>query len=207
VDERRLEHARSLLRQAQEAKRPLDQRLLVAAAFSTVMETPPIVVGGTAEEYWARDEYHPTDVDLIPTPSKADEEAFRKLGLKKLGRHWVSQDTPVATEFPHDTTFEVRRTLDARVGDVTVKVIGVDDLYLDRLGQTTMTESTVDQHFASLLAVAVTNWARLDWTYVQERIRDITGVNPRLGESMKRMNRSCRRIARHELARERAKRL
>jgi hypothetical protein len=171
------------------------------------MITPPIVVGGTAEEYWARDEYRPTDLDLIPGPAAIDERAFRKLGFKKEGRHWVNPNVPVATEFPHDPTFEVRRTSDETVGGVTIKVIGVDDLYLDRLGQTTMTERMDDQHFASLLAIAVTNWDQLDWTYIEKRIGEIGNLKPALGASMRKMHRTCRRIARKELARERAQTL
>jgi hypothetical protein len=204
AENRRLDQAEKLLRQVPTTKRPLDQRLLVAAALTTVMTSPPIVVGGTAEEYWTRDEYHPTDLDLIPGPSSADQEAFRKLGFKKEGRHWVREDFPIATEFPHDESFEVRRTFDQKVDDVIVKVIGVDDLYLDRLGQSTATENIRDQHFASLLAVAVTNWDKLDWGYVDKRIAETAELRPALGKSMRIMDRRCRRAARNALARRRA---
>jgi hypothetical protein len=204
AENRRLDHAEKLLRQVPTTKRPLDQRLLVAAALSTVMNSPPIVVGGTAEEYWTRDEYHPTDLDLIPGPSSDDQEAFRKLGFKKEGRHWVRKDFPIATEFPHDESFEVRRTFDEKVDDVIVKVIGVDDLYLDRLSQSTATENVRDQHFASLLAVAVTNWDKLDWHYIDTRIAEIARAKPALGDSMRTMHRRCRRAARNALARRRA---
>jgi hypothetical protein len=204
AENRRLDQAEKLLRQVPTTKRPLDQRLLVAAAFSTVMTSPPIVVGGTAEEYWTRDQYHPTDLDLIPGPSSADQEAFRKLGFKKEGRHWVRQDFPIATEFPHDESFEVRRTFDEKIDGVIVKVIGVDDLYLDRLSQSTATENVRDQHFASLLAVAVTNWDKLDWRYIDTRIAEIARVKPALGASMRTMHRRCRRAARNALARRRA---
>ncbi|HEV2416084.1 MAG TPA: hypothetical protein VGX27_14870 [Candidatus Dormibacteraeota bacterium] len=207
VDERKLKLAQTLLSKARTTERRLDQRLLVAAAFTTVMQSSPIVVGGTAEEYWTRDEYQPTDLDLIPGPSLADEAAFKEIGLEKEGRHWVSKDLPVATEFPHDTSFEVMRTSHIAVGGVDVKVIGVDDLYLERLGQTTMSESTDHVHFASVLAVAVANWGQLDWSYIEKRIRDTIASNPRLGASLMKMHRICRRVARKELARARAEAL
>lgn len=179
----------------------------MAAALSAVMSPPPIVVGGTAEEYWTGDAYHPTDLDLIPRPSRADQEAFRKLGFKKEGRHWVRDDIPIATEFPHDESFEVRRTFDHKISDVIVKIIGVDDLYLDRLGQTTATMNVRDQHFASLLAVALTNWGTLDWRYIAARISETTKATPALGESMRTMHRKGRRAARNALARQGATRL
>src|SRR5215831_2327880 len=83
VDDRKRKLAQDLLSKAKAAEQRLDQRLLVAAAFTTVMESPPIVVGGTAEEFWTRDEYEPTDLDLIPSPSAADEAAFKELGFEK----------------------------------------------------------------------------------------------------------------------------
>jgi hypothetical protein len=204
ADNRRLDEAEKLLRQVRTTKRPLDQRFLVAAAFSTVMSSPPIVVGGTAEEFWTGDEYHPTDLDLIPGPSGADQDAFRKLGFKKEGRPWVREDFPIATEFPHDESFEVRRTVDEKIGGAIVKVIGVDDLYLDRLSQSTATENVRDQHFASVLAVAVTNWEKLDWVYIDERIAEMAKGRPALGTSMRAMHRRSRRAARNALARRRA---
>lgn len=168
------------------------------------MSPPPIVVGGTAEEYWTGDEYHPTDLDLIPGPSKADQEAFRELGFKKEGRHWVREDFPIATEFPHDESFEVRRTFDEKIGGVIVKLIGVDDLYLDRLGQSTSTMNIRDQHFSSLVAVALTNWEKLDWRYIEMRIGEAIRAKPALGDSMRTMHRRSRRIVRNALARQRA---
>jgi hypothetical protein len=205
AEPRRLEQAEKLLRQVPKAKRPLNQRLLVAAALSAVMSPPPIVVGGTAEEFWTGDEYHPTDLDLIPGPSRADQEAFRELGFKKEGRHWLREDIPIATEFPHDESFEVRRTFDERVANVVVRIIGVDDLYLDRLGQSTSTMNVRDQHFSSLLAVALTNWENLDWSYIETRIAEMTSVRADLGDSMRSIHRRCRRAARTALARQRAK--
>ena len=179
----------------------------MAAALSAVMSPPPIVVGGTAEEFWTGDEYHPTDLDLIPGPSRADQEAFRKLGFKKEGRHWVREDIPIATEFPRDESFEVRRTVDEKVADVVVKIIGVDDLYLDRLGQSTSTMNIRDQHFSSLVAVALTNWEKLDWRYIEMRIAEVIKAKPPLGDSMGTMHRRCRRTVRNALARQRAARL
>lgn len=171
------------------------------------MSSAPIVVGGTAEEFWTRDPYRPTDLDLIPGPSDEDIAAFQELGLKKEGRHWVRHDLPVGTEFPHDESFEVKRTFDETVNNVVIKVIGVDDLYLDRLGQTTATENVRDQHFASLMAIALTNWDSLDWRYIEARITETTKRNPPLAKSMRTMHRRCLRKVRQALAERRAKSL
>ncbi len=76
---------------------------------------------------------------------------------------------------------------------------------LDRVGQSTATENMRDQHFASLLAIAVANWERLDWSYIDNRIAEIAELSPALGKSMRTMHRRGRRIARNALAKRRAK--
>lgn len=184
----------------------MTKRLLVAAAFSVVMEHAPTVVGGTAEEYWSRSAYHPTDLDLIPDPSKRDKQVFKTLGFNKEGRHWVREGVQFGVEFPHDPTFEVNRTVIVKLNALQAQVhmIGVDDLYLDRLGQATATMNVRDMHFASLVAVAVTNWSELDSGYITRRIREIESQNPLLGSAMNSMHRRCARKVRDLRARQRA---
>jgi hypothetical protein len=184
----------------------MTKRLLVGAALSVVMEDPPIIVGGTAEEYWSRSEYHPTDLDLIPDPSKEDEKAFKALGFYREGRHWVRDEVPFGIEFPHDSTFQVNRTVTVKLKmpKAEVQMIGVDDLFLDRLSQATATMKVGDMHFDSLLAVAVTNWDDLDRVYITKRIREIELQNPALGSAMRSMERRCTRRVRDLRARQRA---
>lgn len=207
ADRTQLARGRDLLELARKETKPLDQRLLVAAAFSSVMETPPIVVGGTAQEHWAGGPYRPTDLDLIPSPSRTDMAAFRQLGFTKRGRHWIWGDMGVGVEFPHDESFEVRRTFDKKIKGAIVKLIGVDDLYLDRLSQSTATMNVRDESFTSVVAIALSNWSVLDWGYIDARIREIGLTNRPVGEAMKAMQRRCRREVRNALARRRASEL
>jgi hypothetical protein len=46
--------AEELLRLAGAERKRLDRHLLVAAALRELLMDDPIVVGGTAEEYWTR---------------------------------------------------------------------------------------------------------------------------------------------------------
>lgn len=184
----------------------MTKRLVLGAALSVVMEHSPTVVGGTAEEYWSRSAYHPTDLDLIPDPSKKDETAFKALGFYREGRHWVREDVPFGIEFPHDSSFQVNRTVIVKLKALgaEVQMIGVDDLFLDRLSQATATMNVRDMHFDSLLAVAVTNWDDLDRGYITGRIREIELQNPGLGLAMRTLQRRCARRVRDLRARQRA---
>lgn len=100
----RRQRAKALLAQIPRARTALRQRLPLAAAMTTLMEHTPIVVGGTAEEYWAGGEYRPTDLDLCPRPTRRDLIGFADVGLRKVGRHWIRNDLPVAVEFPGSAT-------------------------------------------------------------------------------------------------------
>jgi hypothetical protein len=60
-----------------------------------------------------------------------------------------------------------RRYLMATSRRRTKAKTALGDLYLDRLGQSTSTMNVRDQHFSSLVAVALTNWDQLDWPYIQ----------------------------------------
>jgi len=118
-EKRALYQAEALLRQIPAARSSLRQRLLMAAAMTWLLSKEPIVVGGTAEEYWAGGEYHPTDLDLCPRPSTSDLKTLRAAGLTKSGRHWVRSDLPVAVEFPGSGD-DIERTVAIKVGGVSV---------------------------------------------------------------------------------------
>jgi len=191
-NEKRAQHqAEALLRQIPAARSPLRQRLLLAAAITRLISKKPIVVGGTAEEYWAGGEYHPTDLDLCPRPSATDLKALTAVGLRKRGRHWVRADLPVAVEFPGSGA-DIERTVVVRVGRVSVLMISCEDLYLDRVRQATVSWPREDVSFDSALEIALTNYVRLDWDYTRDRIRAAVSTERVVGTLMVGVNRRVR---------------
>ncbi len=196
-DEAIRRQARRLLKQITQTKRPLDQRLLLAAAITKVMERAPIVVGGTAEEYWAGGEYHATDLGLCRTPSERDVAAFRSIGLERKQRHWTAERLPVAVEFPGEGD-DIERTVPLTVGGVSVLMISCEDLYLDRLRQSTAAWPREDTSFDGAFEIALTNFAQIDWDYVATRIDG--EVRPNVRTAMRAANRRVRSRARRGLA-------
>jgi len=190
-----LNRAKDILARIPKARTRLRQRLLLAAAITTVMERVPIVVGGTAEEYWAGGEYHPTDLDLCPRPSARDVTAMQGLGLKREGRHWLRDDLPVAVEFPGSGD-DIERTVDIPVNGVVVRMIGCEDLYLDRVRQATVSWPREDVSFDAALEVAITNYAGMDWLYIRDRIRKSEMAEPNVGRAMAGVHRRVRSRAR-----------
>jgi hypothetical protein len=189
------EQAKSLLRQIPGAKSRLRQRLLLAAAVSKLLSRKPIVVGGTAEEYWAGGEYHPTDLDLCPRPSPRDRKALEAVGLRKKGRHWTREDLPVAVEFPGSGD-DIERTVVLTVSGVSILMISCEDLYLDRVRQATVSWPHEDISFDAALEIGLTNYATMDWDYVRRRLRTAISDEGAVGTLMASVNRRVRSRAR-----------
>lgn len=189
------QQAEALLGQIHKARSGLRQRLLLAAAMTELLSKQPIVVGGTAEEYWAGGEYHATDLDLCPRPSPADLKALASVGLHKSGRHWTREDLPVAVEFP-GTGEDIERTVAVKVGGVSILMISCEDLYLDRARQATASWPRENVSFDAALELALTNYITMDWDYIGGRIRTAISSERTVGTLMASVNRRVRSRAR-----------
>lgn len=163
--------------------------------MTKLLSKQPIVVGGTAEEYWAGGEYHPTDLDLCPEPSQNDLKALASVGLRKSGRHWTREDLPVAVEFPGSGD-DIERTVVVKVGGVSILMISCEDLYLDRVRQATASWPHEDVSFDAALEVALTNYVTMDWSFVRGRLRTIASGEQTVGTMMASVNRRVRSRAR-----------
>jgi len=192
--------ARELLRKASKAKSGLRQNLLLAAALTEVLTAPPVVVGGTAEEFWGGHEYHETDLDLVGYLSARDRATLESLGFDRIGREWTRAGTPFVIEFP-DTRIDGddERVQTIRVGGGALRMIGLDDLYVDRLKQATTNEPQTDIHFQSALAVAASRYDDIDWSYVSSRVAATLKREPLVGQAMRRLNSRIRSRARRAL--------
>lgn len=194
-----LQQAKVLLRRIPKEKSRLRQRLLLAAAITKLVRNTPIVVGGTAEEYWAGGEYHPTDLDLCPRPSPSDLKALAAVGLRKKDRHWVRDDLPVAVEFPGSGD-DIQRTVVLKVSGISILMISCEDLYLDRIRQATASWPREDVSFDAALEIAITNYATMAWDYVRDRIAALVPSERKVGSLMVGINRRVRSRARRAIA-------
>jgi hypothetical protein len=165
--------------------------------MTKLLSNEPIVVGGTAEEYWAGGEYHPTDLDLCLGLSPRDRKALVSVGLHKRGRHWTREDLPVAVEFPGPRD-DIERTVSVRVGGVSILMISCEDLYLDRLRQATVSWPREDVSFDAALELALTNYTTLDWDYIRGRLGKMASRERRVGALMVAVSRRVRSRARRQ---------
>jgi hypothetical protein len=140
----------------------------------------------------------PSNSDLcVPLDAEATE-VLNALGFRRDGRHWVHGS--VAVEFPESRIDgDPARTHLETVGDGAARIIGVDDLYVDRLRQATAQESARGIEYHSALAVAAACYDMLDARYVRRRIEATVAAEPLLGASMKRVDARIRRLVRRTL--------
>jgi hypothetical protein len=163
--------------------------------MTKLLSKQPIVVGGTADEYWAGGEYHPTDLDLCPEPSPSDLKALSSVGLRKSGRHWTRKDLPVAVEFPGSGD-DIERTVVVKIGGVSILMISCDELYLDRIRQATVSWPREDVSFDAALELALTNYTTMDWDYIRDRLKKASSSEPMVGTLLAGVNRRVRSRAR-----------
>jgi hypothetical protein len=174
----------------------LERHLLVAAGLGEILSHEPVVVGGTAEDFYTADEYHETDLDLVAwSLTDAERALLVELGFEPTGRYWFHTASSVAVEFPES----VLAGDGSRVRTETrppgrVRIIGPEDLYLDRVRQAT-SDPTNESYQKSALAIAVTQYESLDWGYIDGVIR-----KPDEPRQMKKLNSLIRRRARKALS-------
>jgi hypothetical protein len=195
--------AEALLGKATKERDRSRRHLLVAAALRETLRVEPIVVGGTAEEIQSGSPYHETDLDLCGVVAPDERAVLRGLGFRKRGRHWFHDASKVAVEFP-DTRIDgdEARIERIRVGGGIASIIGIDDLYVDRLRQATAPLANVEGsvEFQSALAVAAGGLDRIDRRYVLSRIREIERSEGRIGQRMRQLDSRIRRRVRRALA-------
>lgn len=192
--------AEELLRLAGEEEVRLTRHLMVAAALRELLKVEPIVVGGTAEEYYTADEYHETDLDVCAWLSQEEEILLTELGFERRGRHWVHLASKVPVEFPEaQIDGDESRVHHEQVGSGQAAIIGVEDLYVDRIRQATMDPKSDTVSFHSALAIGAAAFEVIDWTYVEGRIRSTVDADPVLGRLMTDIDRRVRRKIRKTL--------
>lgn len=191
--------ATALLAAASTERNRLKRHLLVGAALREILSGEPVIVGGTAEEYWTADDYHQTDLDLCASITPESRNRLIRAGFRQEGRHWLRDDIAVAVEFPDSRIDgDFSKTVLVTVAGGAARVIGIDDLYIDRLRQATVREEQEGVEFHSALAVAAGCFDVIDWPYVRLRIREIS-ESPREGQvgvAMRKLDSKIRRRVR-----------
>ncbi len=154
---------------------PLKRQLLTVAFISNLLQKKgketPIVIGGLALSYYTREVYFTADIDLAYSDRESLDEVLTEIDFKKRGRYWVNEDLKIAIEVPvgvlvgEDAPIEI-----VELGpELQCKIIGVEDLIIDRLNACKHWKSEIDCEMAELLVMRYLK--ELDWVYLEKRAR------------------------------------
>lgn len=162
---------------------PLRRRLLAVGMLTELLAPlaiKPIVVGGTAMEFYTAGGYATSDVDLA-LPSGPDvDAAFAEMGFEKVGRFWYRADLDLLFEAPAPAGLpgeDAART-EVDLDGLRVAIIGVEDLLLDRLRAWTHWNSDEDGRWTRRLAQLYAK--EMDWGYLRERTKAVPEEAERL---------------------------
>jgi hypothetical protein len=152
---------------------PLKKQLLTAALITGMLEqrgkSAPVVIGGAALSYYSREVYFTADLDLAYADREALDAVLAQLGFAREGRYWVSRELGLAVESPAAALVGEEAPLE-RVefeGGLYCRVLGLEDLVVDRLNACVHWKSKVDCEMAELLLGRYD--AELDWAYLERR--------------------------------------
>ncbi len=132
---------------------------------------PPIVVGGQALELYTLGQYATQDVDLVYGRRGELDRLLLSWGFERSGRHWTHNDWQIALEAPDETLAgDEERVTILDIEGLEVRVIGYEDLLIDRLNAAVHWDSEEDRQWSARLAA--NHEGRLDWEYLRRRAEE-----------------------------------
>lgn len=129
----------------------------------------PIIVGGTAVEFYTFGAYMTYDIDLVCANRHEALVQLKALGFEQSPspRHWYHEKLAMVIEIPDDQLAgSVERIARVEVGPYSAYVIGIEDLVLDRLRAYVHWASPQDGEWAKRLLSL--HQQAIDWPYLVE---------------------------------------
>jgi len=162
-----------ILNRIRQTESPLKRQLLMVGLLSKLLEEQgkdvPTVIGGCALSYYSREVYFTADIDLAYSDREALDMVLRDIGFVRQGRYWVSDDLKMAIEVPasvlagEDSPVEI-----VELGeDLRCRIIGIEDLIIDRLNACKHWKSEIDCEMVELLIIRYGK--ELDWPYLEKK--------------------------------------
>jgi hypothetical protein len=173
-----------IIERIKQTESPLKRQLLMVALITRLLEQKgkeaPIVIGGCALSYYTREVYFTADIDLAYADREALDTVLKEIEFVKEGRYWVNEELKMAIEVPasvligEDSPVEIVELAE----NLQCKIIGIEDLIIDRLNACKYWKSEIDCEMVELLIERYTK--ELDWSYLEKKA--VTPENDVLSE-------------------------
>lgn len=130
----------------------------------------PVLVGGSAVEFYTQGSYATLDIDLVVEGRDQAKRVLSEMGFVRVigERHWYSEELLLSVEIPGDTLAgSLDRILSVDTGDgLTAYIIGIEDLIIDRLNAYKYWNSLSDGEWA--VAMLLIHHNDIDFGYLTE---------------------------------------
>ncbi len=130
----------------------------------------PIVVGGSAVDFYTEGIYPSQDIDLVSNRKIIGEILENVFNFKPGGRHWINEQMGLSVEIPSSSLAgDKDKVTTIRIGGLKVYVIGFEDLIIDRLNACVHWKSQTDCDQAQYIIRYYRN--RLDVGYLEKKAK------------------------------------
>jgi len=163
----------TLLAQLRKEPNELKKKMLLLGFISDELSRKGgflFLVGGQAVETYTAGQFTTGDVDVTTTDKEATENLLSRLGFKKEGMVWLNERLAIAVHIvgSYPTRTEKIRTVE--VGPYLVRIVGVEELIVDRLKAAKFWRSRRDSEQAVVLFNGFRE--RIDLEYLRKRARE-----------------------------------
>jgi hypothetical protein len=164
---------KEILNRIRKIESPLKRQLLMVGLISKLLEKQgkdiPTIIGGCALSYYSREVFFTSDIDLAYADRKTLDKVLKDIGFFKKGRYWLNEDLKIAIEVPastlpgEDSPVEI-----VEIGEeLRCRIIGIEDLIIDRLNACKHWKSQIDCEMVKLLTMRYQK--ELDWEYLEKK--------------------------------------
>src|SRR6267378_26 len=127
------------------------------------------IVGGQAVETYTAGQFRTGDIDIVTPDSKVAEEILKQIGFEREGMIWLSKVLGLAIHIVGLSLRNFEKARIIRAGPYLVRIVGVEDLIIDRLEAAKFWNSQVDLEQAKALWKGFRK--QIDLQYLRKRAR------------------------------------
>ena len=162
-----------IIEKIRQTESPLKRQLLMVALITDLLKEKgkeaPVVIGGCALSYYSREVYFTADIDLAYADREALDDVLKGIRFTKRGRYWINEDLKIVVEVPASVLTDEESPIEiAELGEgLQCRIIGIEDLLIDRLNACKYWKSETDCEMVVLLLKRYNK--ELDWGYLKKK--------------------------------------
>ena len=165
--------SKAIVSQLKKEPNELKKKLLLVGYISSRLSRhggSVFLVGGQAVETYTAGQYTTGDIDITTTDREGTEEVLAQMGFVREGMVWLNERLAVAVHIVGSYPSRTEKARTIEVGPYAVRVVGVEDLIVDRLAAAKFWKSERDREQASTLLHGFRD--RLDIDYLWRRAKE-----------------------------------